>query len=108
MKIIDNPQCIACNEMDTLQHFFFGCNYVKNFWMDTFNWLNANLHLNIRPQEKDVIFGMEGQCDKISVINYVMLHAKFFIHQRRILDNHTLRLCEFKSVLKYNLQLNNV
>ena len=38
-KIIENPKCLDCNHVDTLEHHFFDCETTKLFWKSITDWL---------------------------------------------------------------------
>ena len=44
LKIINSPICRLCDEIDTVEHFFFACRITKLFWKSVLNWWN---HLNV-------------------------------------------------------------
>ena len=56
-------------------------------------------------QEKDIIFGIEISDDISKVINYIILHAKYYIYTHRLQNNHTLTISTFKALMQYNLKL---
>ena len=105
MRLIENPLCTVCNEVDDLPHFLIHCNYVNIFWTSLFSWLNNNLNYNLTVNEVDIIFGINGTNDQSLVANYVILHAKYFIYKRRIQEIHTLHLTSFKAQLKHKLTI---
>lgn len=108
MKLIDNPICNVCPEVDNLQHFFINCSYVYAFWRNLYSWFNAILNHNFIIDEKDILFGICGFGDKIFVTNYIILHAKLYIYKNRVNNNHSLSLPSFKAQLKYKLEIEQI
>ena len=104
-KITDSRDCRACGMEDNLQHFFVSCNYVRQFWGSLKLWLHINLGYDLSVQEKDIIFGIVVSDDVSIVLNYIILHAKYYIYANRLKNNHKLTISTFKAILKYNLKL---
>ena len=104
-KIVGSSNCTMCDEVDTLQHYFLLCSYVKEFWMLLKAWLSENLGYDLEIDKKTILFGLEGNGAIISVLNYVILHAKYYINTNRLKENHRLSLSSFKAILKYNLEI---
>ena len=40
-----------------------------------------------------------------TVLNYVLLHAKYYINANRLKENYRLSIATFKAILKYNLKI---
>ena len=108
MKLVDNPKCTVCPDIDNLQHFFVQCKYVNIFWTELFSWLNSKFNYNLIVNEQDILFGVSGISDTILVVNYIILHAKWYIYKNRINDNHSLAISSFKGQLKYKLKIEKI
>ena len=108
MRLIDTSICTVCPEVDTIQHFFYHCLYVKHFWESIFNWLNNLFEFNSNINEREIIFGIEVENDIMFVINYVILHGKFYIYRNRVNNVHTLSLNAFKAQLRYKLEIEKI
>ena len=105
MRLTENPNCTVCNKVDDLPHFLIHCNYVKTFWNSLFSWLESNLNHTVDVTESEILFGILGTNQETTVLNYIILHAKHFIHKLRIQEIHTLYIVSFKAHLKYKLTL---
>ena len=68
-------------------------------------WLYDNLGYDLQVDEKTIIFGLYGEDETTTVLNYVIIHAKYFININRLKENHILSMPTFKSILKYNLEI---
>ena len=68
-------------------------------------WLYDNLGYDLQVDEKTIIFGLYGEDEITTVLNYVIIHAKYFININRLKENHRLSLPTFKATLKYNLEI---
>ena len=59
MKIRQSDMCHYCNELDTLQHFFFDCSSVKILWSEIESRLECITNKHIRLSAKNVILGLD-------------------------------------------------
>lgn len=82
-KIVDDPFCDHCGEIETLEHCLFGCTEVEAFWVELRETLNAICDFRIRLTSFDVIFGSTRYMD---IINFIILIAKQFVLQQRYHD----------------------
>ena len=105
MRMVDSPVCNACDEIDNHIHFFAECSYVKTFWENLFSWLNQNLGSSLTVDVKLIILGAQEDDDNFTVLNYILLLAKYWIHTKRMKDDHVLNLLSFKALLKYKLKI---
>ena len=108
MRLVESPLCTVCQCLDDLSHFFFYCNYVSNFWNSIISWINSVLNSSISLNEFDILFGLTGSDDASTVMNFLILHAKFFIHRQRIQDIHELHIIAFKNQLKVKLTIEKI
>ena len=104
-KIVDSSDCLICGEQDNLQHFFVTCDYVKQFWMMLKTWLYENLGYVLQISIRNILFGLVGEGEIGTVLNYVLLHAKYYINTNRLKENYRLSIATFKAILKYNLKI---
>ena len=99
--IKESNLCMYCGQHDTISHFFWDCIEVRQFWTSIENWANTVLNLNSKLNSIDILFGIPFNTgnDKMHNINYVILHAKFYIYKMK-LDNLKLNLFDFFLTLK--------
>ena len=102
------PLCSICNDIDDLPHFFFNCNYVKQFWISLTSWINSILNTAYILEAHDILFGIAGRSDLIHVVNFIILHAKFYIYWQRIKDAHELQIASLKNQLKVKLTIEKI
>lgn len=78
MKIVNSVTCTFCNSnTETLEHLFWRCPVVQNFWTQIVNFMNEkNMHMTLNF--KKVSFGSERINENIAE-NYILLTAKYFI-----------------------------
>ena len=109
MKLADNPNCLYCNETDDLPHFFLHCNKSNQFWNSFFNWWNGLGDIEIVPGfdclAECVLFGFRTEGDIFSVLNYSILHAKYYIYCQRIHEKNTIDFFQYLIQLKQKLKI---
>ena len=102
-KIVGSPLCNFCYSVEQdIDHLFFDCRVVNNFWIELENLLKNNcIHcqgLNISKEL--VIFGTTNTFHSDKVFDLLLIWAKFFIYKCK-LDNITPRFTNFHKILKY-------
>jgi hypothetical protein len=84
-KIIDSSKCSFCAEIDRIDHYFIYCKRTQKFWNSLFNWWNnlSEIEISLKQDEiaENIIFGFNLIDDKYILINFIILHAKYFIYQ---------------------------
>ena len=88
MNILHSLRCNMCNLYEqTLQHLFFTCVIVRNFWFDIVAWLDSEFDFVVTLDLKSVLFGMEKNV-KNSFVNEVILYAKYFIANCKYMETY--------------------
>ncbi len=94
-----NPEldkmCALCGVEETLEHYFYHCEFVREFWNHLFIWWNGVSQCNLNLGAIDIIFGImnEENDNMLSVLNYCIILAKKYI-----IDCRTKSLdCSFKN-----------
>ena len=106
MQLTNSPCCQYCDQEDNISHFFLLCPKVKDFWYFFFAWWNRLGALYISSiEEVDILFGYQSRENVFVVLNYCIIHAKFFIHRQKLFYNNSLGLHEFLTELKFKLQI---
>ena len=82
-KVVEDPFCNNCGNIESLEHCFYECNEVAAFWSALERALNVKLPMRekVKLTCHDVMFGCLGRPD---VINLIILVAKQFIVSQRI------------------------
>jgi len=81
--ITGSVMCDYCNEIDTLEHYFFYCENCKDLWQHITSFLSNTLQVNIPLNIVDILFGIshrKTQDQTLNVINFIILHGKWFIY----------------------------
>ena len=76
-----NETCIKCDQINNIPHFFVDCIKVQQFWLDFKGWINNIEGKIIDLKTIDIIFGIIQTCT--FRINFLLLHAKWWIHVNR-------------------------
>ena len=81
-RIKNNLLCDFClKETETVDHLFFQCTIVKDFWRKVEFYWNTHTNHNILLTLKEVILGSKGSPN---ILNYFLLLAKRHIHISKI------------------------
>ena len=84
-NIIDSNLCEFCkSEPETLEHLFFDCTVVKQFWKDILAHMPNDIPLRNYWCKKNVLLGVLN-IGKANVLNHVFLLIKRFIYIKRCL-----------------------
>ncbi len=87
MGKVASPACTFCGvSQETIEHFIYDCNNVKNFWIQVFEkWNYICPTLTILHDVKLVTFGMFRDFNEIErdAVNIIILLGKYFIWQCR-------------------------
>ncbi|XP_043218190.1 uncharacterized protein LOC122379777 [Amphibalanus amphitrite] len=77
-QVIDDPFCDNCGEIDTMQHYFFECSYVRKFWRGLSSMLNERTDAagTIEITCYNALFGGRQYAN---IVNCMILLAKQFI-----------------------------
>lgn len=105
IRIRQDDQCPNCDEQDSLQHFFFNCPKVHDFWTKLAHWLHQNTPLNLQPSLKNILFGFPVELPADRAINFIILFTKFFIYRQRLFHQTELDLLHLLMELRIRLRL---
>ena len=74
-QVVNDPFCDNCGLVDGLEHYFFDCAEVHDFWLELEEIINAK-GIAMRFARQEVLFGADRFS---SIINLIDLVAKQFI-----------------------------
>ena len=57
MKLKDSDLCKNCNILDTIEHFFFDCDYIKNIWKEIETLITKHTNQILSLNSKSVLLG---------------------------------------------------
>lgn len=105
--ITGSSKCDYCNEIDTLEHYFFYCEKCQDLWQCLTELIDKTLQVKIPLKIVDILFGiphMKTQDQVLNVMNLVIMHGKWFTYlckkERRILSFNG-----YRKYLKYVLRI---
>lgn len=83
MNISDTESCTFCKEdKETIQHLFFDCTLVSNFWKNLESLLKCKCGLlQLQLLKNDILF---GNIKFDIVLNQLLLHAKKYIFHSKV------------------------
>ena len=103
-----SPLCTFCQlenienpSHELISHLFFSCGIVQMFWKSVGSWL-ASLDIAFPFDQLTLLFGCHNQ-SSFSVINYVILSAKYYIWVSK-LKKQLIDLRAFKKVFLFQLE----
>ena len=107
MKIKDSPVCSFCNNVDSIEHFFFYCQNTRQFWEEFFAWSNGIYQMSITNHEtvKCILFGLPSENDRTTAMNFCLLYGKYFIYKQKLFHNGEFHMISFLAELKYKLDI---
>ena len=112
MGIAQDVLCNFCNlERDSMQHCMWRCQHVKLFWykLEGFICDHCNNVQNLKFNEKITLFGTDDNFKSDSVLDFIILYAKYFIYSCRYEKQIKPQLCAFRKELKkrYEIEAHN-
>ena len=57
-KVITSPNCLHCNEVDNLIHYFVECRGVNDFWSQLESWWNRLTKVQVSLTQKHILFSI--------------------------------------------------
>ncbi|CAC5393918.1 unnamed protein product [Mytilus coruscus] len=97
-KLSETNECASCKEIETIDHNFFECTEIKQFWREVSNWWNFVFGVIIFLNKDSVIFGVWNS--DYLVLNYCILQAKYDINYVKITQLDRL-LISVQAFLKF-------
>jgi exonuclease III len=100
----DTDKCSACQELDTIVHYFCECQQAKYFWNSFIQWWNGVYNTELFLNNSNIMLGITENAVKNEVINACLLLAKWSIYRTKLNDSPIFfynYLCD----LKYHLMI---
>ena len=104
IRIIDTPKCRFCEDVETIEHYFYECKLTYEFWSAFLTWWNT---LDIPPlkelHSQDVLFGFSNMYNEGKILNCCILLAKWCVYSsksKNVQPNIYQFHCELKHFLK--------
>ena len=76
-----SPTCSNCENEDNLEHYFFLCSTIQQFWTGIEKWWLQALHSSVSLNPCHVLFGLvnPGEDIVINIFNLCILYGKWHI-----------------------------
>ena len=95
-------------QIDDTSHFFFHCPNVRHLWYLFFQMWNGTEYHRVNfpnyPDVYDILFGIKNMNDGHEVLNFCILHIKYYIYKQRLFHN-TLSIREICNKIRYKLDI---
>ena len=81
-SVIDSNQCVHCDDIDTLGHYFAECQVVKVFWKSLKTWFLRTFQFVINFTTLDILLGIPNydKNNDATNLNFIILFAKNYIY----------------------------
>ena len=101
----DNEECDQCGEIETISHLLYNCNYIKQIWNSTINWLSPLIREDIQYDKNSILLGNTRNTILVNYIFIVLKHEIYKFKWKKI----QYRLIFLKRSLKnyMNIELYN-
>ena len=74
-----SDKCQFCNlATEYIEHLFYECQVVKQFWTQIFQWISTKTNLNINFTAAEILLG--GAPQDLQIFNLIFLLAKKYIY----------------------------
>lgn len=106
LRIAEDDLCPHCGITDNIFHFFFECDLIQTFWLQICRWLatQVNIHLEtITP--KEAVLGVDDLSSQGRIINFLLLHFRFFVHRQRLIHDNQMDLSHWLLELRAKLRV---
>ena len=106
MKIKASPQCSYCDGIDDISHFFFHCPTVQHLCFFVLrNVEYEDVNFPYYPNVYDILFGVSSMNGGHKVLNFCILHVKYYIYKQRLFNENTMSLREIRNDIRYKLDI---
>ena len=105
--IANSAKCTYCEDIDTLEHYFYYCEHCQEFWKGITQWFAVVYQVNIPLKIVDILMGISHrrtQDDTLAKLNFVVLQGKWYIYTCKK-ESKALTFVGFKKYFKYCLKI---
>ena len=88
LEITTTDKCTFCDaEKETLLHLFCTCVKVASFWENVSSWIESKLKYKLVLKPCNMLFGVDCNHKLYTIINCLLLHARFLIFRCKTAKN---------------------
>lgn len=103
-KMREDGLCDVCDREDTIEHFFYNCPSSRNFWSQVKTWVLGAIQVSLAGLTiKEFLLGVPSVFPQAHIVNYLLLHGRFFIHRQRLFHDSNLSLSHWIRELRSRL-----
>ena len=105
--ITESYKCNDCNEVDTIEHYFFYCNKCRLFWKSVEEWFRQITNVYIPLKFVTVLFGIphrKTQDECLYNLNFIIIHGKKYLYLCKM-EQKPLHIKSFLNYIKYILHI---
>jgi exonuclease III len=106
-RVRDDDHCVLCKEKDDMLHHFCLCANTAMFWNGLVNWFNNIVNGQYTWSYQDILLGYHDKCEHTLQINFLILHAKWYIFRSKYLKEKCF-LLEYLAELKTRLKAEQI
>ena len=74
----DNEESDQCGEIENISHLLYNCNYIKQIWTSTVNWLSPLIREDIHYDKNSILL---GNTRNTLLVNYIFIVLKHEIYK---------------------------
>ena len=91
MGKVASRACTFCEiEQESIEHLFFDCQMIKDFWLSIFEIWNYITNSNVLPTSRDILLGRYFErTEKGEILNTLIIIGKFYIWNCKLKLNLT-------------------
>lgn len=105
MNIRQTNLCTFCNiEIEKIEHLFWHCNIVNQFWETIEHWIYAKNNYMINIDKQRAIFGIPNNILAMQPINYILIVTRHYIYKCRV-SSSNLNLLSWENYVKKFLEV---
>ena len=101
-KLIDSPLCKLCSEVETLEHFFISCVYIKSFW-DEMLKLFTKLNINQKFGMFEIIVGYKTRSREYRDVNIILCQIIYTLYKSYMKSERRIKQINMFKILYYDL-----
>ena len=102
-NVSTSQYCDDCQNVDTIEHFFFYCNSVTPFWEKVRELILEAFQVKIDLTVLEILLGIPCVKDSLLCqINFVILYSKWFVYTYK--RQSVLNFSHFKNIMKNRIE----
>ena len=112
MGLEPSEKCEVCGVTEFVEHLFFECKRIENFWETVENVINLRIGKHIALTKYNIILGIEQDANynnytkqEISIINNILIIAKFSISKSKKWKQNVNLVLERELQIRQNIFL---